>query len=288
MLRNFTEVGDGLLMQAIAKHDSSVVTFSSADAVFKDSVYGGGKFSCQLNNVNRGATHAVKVVPKTVLIPNVFQNVSEDDNEIRLLLTGSETVVKKIKIDKGHYNIETLASALAAVGDGVQLSMQENGRFVVYLTLQTTVDSVQMTPRMAEMLGLSTNTYTVVDGEWRFLCDGSLPGLKNLSANQMPHLGTTPVVYVVARQVAMNNMVASDSKEYDVIATVSMNSTPYGSYASYVAPDVFVDDIDFRTTRSLTQVDFELLDYRYRVLTIDSRFPVIVQLKVYHVDTVKG
>jgi hypothetical protein len=83
-------------------------------------------------------------------------------------------------------------------------------------------------------------------------------------------------------------MVSSNSKEYDVLATVSMHDTPYGSYASYSARDVFIDDIDFRQPRAISRIDFELLDYKYQPLTIDRRFPVVIQLKVYHTDTVKG
>ena len=48
-----------------------------------------------------------------------------------------------------------------------------------------------------------------------------------------------------------------------------------------------MDDIEFRTPRSLDQVDVEVLDSNYNVLTIDTRFDVIIQLKVFHTDTSK-
>ena len=110
----------------------------------------------------------------------------------------------------------------------------------------------------------------------------------SLVASRIPVMGTTPVVYVIARQIAMNNMVASDSSEYDVLATVDMHATPHGSYASYTASDVFVQDIDFRQPMAISRVDFELLDYQYQPLIIDRRLPIVIQLKVYHTDTVKG
>ena len=62
---------------ALSKHDSSLVTFSSADAVNMDSKLEAGAFTCNLNNSNRGGTHAVKVVPNLIMIPNVIQNITE-------------------------------------------------------------------------------------------------------------------------------------------------------------------------------------------------------------------
>jgi len=115
-----------------------------------------------------------------------------------------------------------------------------------------------------------------------------IPEGSALVASRIPVMGTTPVVYVIARQIAMNNMVASDSSEYDVLATVDMHATPHGSYAAFTASDVFIHDIDFRQPMAISRVDFELLDYQYQPLIIDRRFPVVIQLKVYHTDTVKG
>ena len=100
-------------------------------------------------------------------------------------------------------------------------------------------------------------------------------------------MGTTPLVYVVARQVALNRMVASDSKEYNVIATVSLHDVPYGSYGVFRGTDLFMDDVEFRAPRALDQIDVELLDYKYKPLVVDTRYPVILQLKVFHTDTIK-
>jgi hypothetical protein len=273
-------------MQEIARHDSSLVTFSSSDAISVDAVYGNGKFSCQLNNVNRGATHAVKVLPTAVLVPNVFPNMKEEDVTVKLYDGSTWNHNGSVSVLPGHYDTDSIAAALSVV-DMITLSVSPSGRFLFTVSPSMMADVIEITPGLANMLGLSNNEYTIVGGKYRFACDVDGDS-KTVAAAMIPHLGTTPIVYVVARQIGNNNMVASDSKEYDVIATVSMHNAAYGAYASYVSSDVFVDDIDYRTARSINRVDFELLDHNYKPLTIDSRFPVIVQLKVYHVDTVKG
>ena len=280
-------------MQAIAQHDSSVVVFSSADAVSVDNVVGNGMFSCQLNNVNKGGSHAVKVLPTTVLIPNVFPNVMAGGNVLRTYGTvaGVDVLLNTYTIVPGYYTTTTLAHALYTLSNGdVAMSVSPAGRVEIAIVDAGEVDSFSVEPVMAEMLGFSvSNTLpNVIATELRFFAEDEPTGWRTAYADSMPHFGTTPVVYVTARQIGNNNMVASDSNEYDVIATVPMHDTPHGSYAAYTSPDVFVDDIDFRTARSFSRIDFVLLDFKYQVLTIDPRFPVIVQLKVYHTDTTKG
>ena len=455
------------MQSVIARHDSSLVTFSSADAISTDPVYGAGRFTCNLNNANRGATHAIKILPSKVLVPNVLQNVKAGGNTVTsIVLTGTKNIVvpegvnsAQIVIDfttvdsqtgevitdapgpnyviltpspitfpAGSYTpseyatvfntslaanssvlpddynfpfrtyVELVNMTASSAGltltailpstiqdserinptfnenhlttpTGISFQFEQGDIKVRQLGLQTitelgasgnilsinktvnvrpTVINENTTPyaippgfysidgligvinaqfnalftftsendrvsvsvggvitpldangivehaivmdiAMAEKLGLHTNTHTVVGSGKRFLIGSSEDQeITTTTANTFPHMGTSPVVHILAKEGAMNNMVASNSQEYNVIATVPMNEAAYGTYASYKAPDTFVDDIDFRSARSMQRVDFELLDHNYNPVVIDPRFPVIIQLKVYHTDTRKG
>ena len=456
------------MQSVIARHDSSLVTFSSADAISTDPVYGAGRFTCNLNNANRGATHAIKILPSKVLVPNVLQNVKAGKNTVTSIQwTGTKNIVipeginsaqividftttdtrtgqivvdapgpnyviltpSPIVFEAGEYTPSeyaaqfnaSLANNTFVIPDDynfpfrnfVQLmSMSESdGRLTLEAVLPDTIqDSERIEPTynemylatptgisfqfgqgdikvgelglqtipqtgrvagnyfiinktitvnptliaeyatpytippgfystegllgvinaqfnqlftfafenervsasvgeiltplgvngivehaivmggaMAQMLGIHNNTHTVVESGKRFLIGSSEnQEVTRVTANTFPHMGTSPVVHILAKEGAMNNMVASNSQEYNVIATVPMNDAVYGAYASYTAPDTFVDDIDFRSARSMQRVDFEVLDHNYNTVVIDPRFPVIVQLKVYHTDTRKG
>jgi hypothetical protein len=196
-------------------------------------------------------------------------------------VSGSDDVVNfAFTITPGYYTVESLIETITT-GGAIVASFVKPGFLMLSLSTDTVLN---MSSTLASMLGFDVNGATGPGYMSRFV----IPDGDFLVASRIPIMGTTPVVYVVARQVAMNNMVGSNSNEYDVLATVSMHDTPYGSYASYVARDVFIDDIDFRQPRAISRIDFELLDYAYQPLTIDKRFPVVIQLKVYHTDTVKG
>ena len=465
-------------MQAtLTKHDSTVVNFSSTDAISVDPVHGNGKFTCAMNNANRGATHAVKIIPSKIVVPNVFPNIRNGSNVIktygRTLFTPEDIIViddgtpedSKFEINLalttqngdivygagsiplidppyqfpvGTYSVEEyvttmnslIASFMAAhssptvnaisivlnyntqtgqltstmtglewdittlaveelgsgfstaysVGvsisgylgqyaDGTKVFGINHGRPLpgdsftandqtdvtnnvvnpitsqpgeplnvtqenvdtetstgtipegFYSTstllealvtkntnvLQWTYDTnsngvfdvsvpnangtstivLGISHDMADILGLTFNDYTVdaATGELRFAIGQNVDS--TLTANLIPHMGTTPIVHVVAREAAMNNMSASNSREYDLVASVPMAGVPYGAYASYTAPDIYVDDIDYKAVRSLTKIDFEILDHKYNIVTIDKRFPVVIQLKAFHVDTNK-
>lgn len=200
------------------------------------------------------------------------------------------TPVHQSSVAVGFYNINLLLSSSNTTGGGVFTMNYDLTSSRVSIALIYTPDVpgdttvIGVSSKLASRLGFTGNPHTIVDDELRF--DMGV-GELTLTATSHPHLGTTPIVYIAAREAAQNNMVASDSNEYNIIASVPMHAASYGQYASYTCPDIFLDDIDFRTPRCLSRIDFEVLDYKYQPLYIDPRFPVIVQLKVYHVDTVK-
>tara|TARA_R110000851_G_scaffold286630_8_gene440488 strand:+ start:641 stop:1183 length:543 start_codon:yes stop_codon:yes gene_type:complete len=139
-------------------------------------------------------------------------------------------------------------------------------------------------PKLFEMLGFSVNQLSVVSATESVLNVGDS---SMVEASRTPAFGTTPIVHVLARKAASQNMLSSNSTEYSVLASVAMSGAAYGEYATYLAPDIFVDDIDFKSPRELSDVDFEIVDHEFNPVIIDPRFPVVIQLKVFHTDTKK-
>jgi hypothetical protein len=272
-----------MFQPVMARYDSSVVTLSSDDAK-TDAVYGNGKFTCAMANTNRGCTHAVKIVPTLVLVPNVFSNVYVGMNAFAT--TDSAPTTYAWSIVPGFYSLSMFVDAFnvsAAKPAYLTLAVSNTGytRFV-NSGVGARNAPIQMSVSMSDMLGFTDRAlFPIVLG----VVVVTVLSAVTVTANAIPRMGTTPVVYVVARQLAVNRMIASDSRDYNVLATVSLHDVPYGSYGVYRGVNMFMDDIEFRTPQSLNQLDVELLDINYMPLTVDVRFPVIIQLKVFHTDT---
>ena len=282
-----------MLQPVIARHDSSLVTLSSSDAVTVDGKYGNGKFTCQLRNANRGGTHAIKVVPNLVMVPNLFNNVygSENDFYMNTFEGGPVGGITQWSIPWGFYTRDQFVSKFNSSywkNPTIQMSVSDIGK--IQLQSMTSAYYVDLKADMANMLGFTAVTTQVTvspPNQYGWAVRVSVLAGGMVTANAIPSMGTTPLVYVVARQVALNHMVASDSKEYNVIATVSLHDVPYGSYGVFRGKDLFIEDVEFRNPRALDQIDVELLDYKYQPLVVDKRYPVILQLKVFHTDTIK-
>jgi hypothetical protein len=269
----------------LSRQDSSLVTLSSDDAKEVDATYGNGKFKCNLMNTNRGGTHAIKIVPNLVMVPNVFNNVYTGMNQLDMYFAYSP--IESITVPYGFYTRDEFVDMYNSLGGGfIIMSVTVDGYIQLLATLPGDDSQLFMVPAMANMLGFTDRTLFPFNGTHVdvgiLIVNGS-----TVVANTRPHMGTTPVVYVTTRQFGINRMIASNNRDYNVIATVSMHDVPYGSYGVFRGVDVFMDDIEFRSPRSLDQVDVELLDSNYNTLTIDPRFEVILQLKVFHTDTTK-
>ena len=274
----------------LSRQDSSLVTLSSDDAKEVDVTYGNGKFKCNLMNTNRGGTHAIKIVPNLVMVPNVFNNVfgTSSDGYMNTFASLIAGVGHQYSIPFGFYTRDELVNVFNADDDNempaaVVMAVSAYG-YIQFSNSTGVMYTVVMKQAMANMLGFTNTTLfpVTVNG-----ITVTVNGGTTVTANVLPHMGTTPVVYVATRQFGINRMIASNNRDYNVIATVSMHDVPYGSYGVFRGQDIFMDDIEFRSPRSLDQVDVELLDSNYNTLTIDTRFEVILQLKVFHTDTTK-
>lgn len=94
-----------------------------------------------------------------------------------------------------------------------------------------------------------------------------------------------PYVYITSPQVSRNNVLTSESRNRNIIATVPMTGVPRCEYAHYTGVDIYIDNIEYRGPTSLDRVEFEVTDDKHNVLTIPTHTPVSISLKVYHDDT---
>ncbi len=94
-----------------------------------------------------------------------------------------------------------------------------------------------------------------------------------------------PYVYITSPQISRNNVLTSDSRNRNILATVPMTGVPRCDYAHYTGVDIYVDNIDYKGPTSLEKVEFTVTDDKHNVLTIPTHTPVAISLKVYHDDT---
>lgn len=94
-----------------------------------------------------------------------------------------------------------------------------------------------------------------------------------------------PYVYITSPQISRNNVLTSDSRNRNILATIPMTGVPRCEYAHYQGVDIYVDNIEYRGPTSLDRVEFEVTDDKHNVLTIPTHTPVSISLKVYHDDT---
>lgn len=286
--------------------DSSLLYFSSELATVVDPVYGNGRFTCNMGNVNRAGTHAVKIVPHKILIPNVFENVAAHQTSFALL-SGSPFTVGAVStwtsasslLAPGFYSLDRLLSSLNYSFLGKFTFTFNPVTMSVEIVCNLDVDEItvfQIHESIGAMIGITNNPQAQITNgilTWTqhevnsLVFDPLNPYPSSLlAAADLPVILSTPLVHVIARRLADQNLLANDSVEYNVLASVSMENAPYGAYAVYTTPDASLDDILFRTPRNLHEIDFEIVDHNFKQLAIDVRLPVIVQLKVFHTDTV--
>jgi hypothetical protein len=281
-------------MDVLTTHDSHVISFTSSDATSVDSVYGNAKFTCQMTNVNRGGTHAIKLVPSKILVPNVFFNVLPGKSQTVLKRPSDVAPALSVNtsVTPGFYTVQRLLAVLNGIYSTYVIFSYDvvTERVEVKAIVDGNGDrSITVSKELALILGFSNWAVpSVVTGAHPVPADGKSVELSEGEisvAARSPSMGTTPIVHIIARKASTQNLLSSNSSEYSVLASVPMTGASYGQYATYTAPDIFVDDIDFRAERTLSNMDFELVDHRFEQLTIDPRFPVVIQLKVFHTDT---
>lgn len=275
------------MSSTISKHESAMVHYSSYDAITVDKYFGNAKFRCVLNNCNK-ITNAIKVVPIMITLPNVFDNVNTYNNFFSFNFEAEDPSLQfHMIIPPGFYTrnrfiekINSVVTTTIAPGNfpapGVKFNFDEVENRIT-ITNSTGYDlSITASSDYWMMLGYMAPTDYVTK---------TIQAGASDTAPYLPNFGGERIVHVVMKEIARGNMVTSQGTELNVLTTVSLHNTPYGSYTSKETTDIFLEDIDYKQQNNLNDVTIELLDYRYRNLIVPHNFSVHVTLKVYHVDT---
>ena len=137
--------------------------------------------------------------------------------------------------------------------------------------------SIDASPSLLRMLGLSD------DHELQLPTDASMTIQQSVNGGCVNM--DIPYVYITSPQISRNNVLTSDSRNRNILATVPMTGVPRCDYAHYTGVDIYVDNIDYKGPTSLEKVEFAVTDDKHNVLTIPTHTPVAISLKVYHDDT---
>lgn len=130
---------------------------------------------------------------------------------------------------------------------------------------------------LLRMLGLAD------DNELQLPTDASMTILQSVDGGCVNM--DIPYVYITSPQISRNNVLTSDSRNRNILATIPMTGVPRCDYAHYTGVDIYVDNIDYKGPSSLDNVEFEITDDKHNTLTIPTHTPVAISLKVYHDDT---
>jgi len=136
---------------------------------------------------------------------------------------------------------------------------------------------IDASPSLLRMLGLGD------DHELQLPTDASMTIQQSVNGGCVNM--DIPYVYITSPQISRNNVLTSDSRNRNILATIPMTGTPRCEYAHYTGVDIYIDNIEYRGPTSLDRVEFEVTDDKHNVLTIPTHTPVSISLKVYHDDT---
>ena len=219
-----------------------------------------------------------------------FQNVFE------IAITSVPNIpfilMESVKVPQGRYIGETLADSVNSASTLIRLTYDsDTTQFQFTLSNALSTNSQQemelyvgVSKDIRDMMGITNIQTQTYEGVEVFRLGGKG---ESITSNTFVKMGGTPLVYVVSLECAPNNCMGSDGNRYNVLCSVPLHEASFGQYACYLAPDVFVDDVDYRTARSMSQATFHVLDHRFRPVYIDPRFPVTIKVKCYHKDTKK-
>lgn len=231
-------------------------------------------------------------------VPNVFPNVRE--NEITLTLSvdagGGNTRTNTLTVPAGFYSATSLAATMTTLNNSANTGVT------------TVTTGTPPTEPIDWSVGFTGSRFTVVQGSTVYTCVLSFSSngrssyttpqrlgfttetitttaSTTITATELPNLYGEQIIHVACDTKACSNYThAGDASLYDILGTVSLTSTPYGSYATYTASDKALSDIHFRgqSVNLGSRHEMVLLDEECRQLKIPAHHPVRLVIRCYH------
>ena len=243
-------------------------------------------FTIQLPN-NAVTSKVVKCVPKLITVPRLFDNITDGNNEVTIVVRGQPNTQYRQVVPSGLYTTTRFVETL-------NIGLPVNLQFVV--------DSsrlIRMVPAFYADAGLVASTVVFVPPGSEF---ARYMGWENLTSTPtplyvcappsditgltLPQLGGPQCINVTLRCAGPQQINAKDGCDIDCLAMVDL-ACPIGETAVFRSQDTFVNDIDHMSQpRNYSTLEIHVLDaWTNRPLKLPNVCTVSVLLKLYHVDT---
>lgn len=286
------------------RYPSCLVAYSSSDAVYSSNVYGNGDFKCVINNATN-ITHAIKVSPNRVVVPNIFPNVGP---YVSVGFEFAGTVIP-IQLTHGFYSATEFCQMFNAVWQATRAAiMLGDPTFSADMALTVVQSGTSNQSISLTKTGTDNGPLHASVDFWELIGFQSIvshvPGNTDVNSQirildvpetliwprTPPHFGGESVVHIDMGEAAPANMVSSSrqGEHRNIMISVPLTKTAYGEYTCYKSADTATDDVDFDGNINLHNVEVKLRDSKMRQLTVPSNYHVLVILKVFHTDEKYG
>ena len=246
--------------------------------------------NCDIAIYNPGYTNNItKMIPLMISIPNMFNNVADGHDSIRLFT--DPHIVKMGDIDRmlrhdgngtliqlphGNYNMTELVAAL-----GAELTKAAAGLTVAY---DAAAKRITFANSGAHEIVLTQNETSHNDIRLLLgLADSTvIPAGGTASGVAPPKLAFVDHVFVHSHRLCQARGVSVTNES--LLDVVPLTNVPYGSMAlTECKTDNFCKDIEFHTdTERLQDIDIQLTDQHMRQLSLPFNYHWNILLKCWH------
>lgn len=239
----------------------------------------GDRFTINMGNT----TYADKcsgVSVNKVILPHMFPNITQYNNVFLVGLTaftipvGQYTAAEIATTVTALFVAEPLAFTLTFVNERFVFTNNTGGPLGVTLFLD-----------IADWLGFDYRLLTETPGTPSVYTTANIAGGGGtLTVPNPPALYGDKVVHVCCDKLAHGNFVhGKDGKLHDVLVTVPLGETPYGSVKNFEPADEKTYRVNYKYVNSIAStLDFQLCDSKLRAMSLHPNHHIQIVLKTYH------
>lgn len=257
----------GYVVDSMSFNPSATLYLSTEHAAYRNDEE--GIFGFNIPN-SMYVDKAVKIVPMSVTVPNIFPNVNKYKNTWTLVGTGELSIPVK------QYSASTLVAALSATSNLVFWNVSPDGYFQIAGVNQTLTSP---TIDFFAMLGFASQV-TYSNGVY------SLSWTNTLTASDLPNLGGEKIIFIHIDKMGGGNMVnGEDGTLHDLVAHVSLHDVDFGMEGHWRSNDILIDDIEYRHYNKLDSLVVDIRDSRNRRLKLPANYHLRMMFKIFHRDS---
>ena len=238
-----------------------------------------GRFTVQFNDSS--CQQVQKVLVKEIFVPNLFYNISNEVGRKNNTLTFSQNGLANITVTvpEGQYTVDNLITTLKGLIDGVLID-----GVIVTITKNNITFKLTFT---------FTGAGTVANNNVQFFVATStispVIGLENDTAstnilvmNDIYNLVGSEYVQIHSDQVGeIHGLDAGASGYIDLVDTVSLSNTPFGSTAYKQNSDDELAEILYEQPKNLSIIKITLRDEQGNLLELPNNANCSIMLKIY-------